>query len=219
MLGRFAVIRPVANGEAVQPLIAASYEQPILKSSYVLMSIGSVEADNSGRYKMVAELAVLSDEIVMDFGKAASDQVSTTDSTSIGQTKGLAEMVVALENVGLDSIKPLADTATTTDAATKTYATTKAESVATADSATRAFTKSLSDGVGINDLADVGDGFEFAFIAGFSNTVATSDARTVSVSATKTDQATTSDAGIIWSQDYAPIDYTASDYVGTSRNF
>jgi uncharacterized protein (UPF0254 family) len=219
MLGRFAVIRPIATSDVVQPLIQASYEQPILKSSYVLMSIGSVEADNSGRYKLVAELAVLSDEIAMDFGKVASDQVATSDATSIGQTKGFAEMVATLENVALGTSKPLTDAVATADAASKSYSTSKDESVTTADSTARAITKGLSDGVGINDLADVGDGFEFAFIASFSNTLATSDTRAVSLNSTKTDQVATSDAGSIWSQDYVSIDYTASDYVGISRNF
>ena len=77
----------------------------------------------------------------------------------------------------------------------------------------------LTDGVGMNDSADLYDGFVFDYNQTTANVAFATDSTALQNAKALADTAASSDAGFLVSQGYASMDYFAEDYVGDARAF
>ena len=87
------------------------------------------------------------------------------------------------------------------------------------DSAVAYLSKTFTDAVGLNDMADLGDGITFFFSHTVANVAFMSDNLHRQTQLGKTDTSSVADSGVLLMQDYCDLTYFAEDYVGSSRYF
>lgn len=190
--------------------------------------------------KQLAEATGVSDQVALAVGKVLADAFSLGDTKAITTSKALADTFGLTDAQQTSLQKSIADSVSLTDtfylvlvfirsAADSVAASDLAsfvlakapfnESVVTSDESVRTLSKSITDGVAMNDGTSVGDGSTFYFEKNINNIAAVSDASSIQVQKSPTDSVATADSGLLVLQGYCDITYFSEDYVGTSTSF
>jgi len=191
--------------------------------------------------KSLADSGVVTDSAVMALLKAAFDVVSMTDSALVAVSKYSVDTARASDIVSLAAGKISRDTASALDAAQIQYAGVKQDGAGVVDASILSILKQASISAGVSDVpafsalkqfadtvgatddidgaASVLDDQEMIFFKVMSNIASASDTLASAYLKPFFEQASVSDTGLLWSQDYCDFSYFSEDFVGSSRSF
>lgn len=172
-----SVVVAVSSEALDRPVAAISYAIPVLALSYIQLNV-STELDQSGRYKLIRDTAVVLDSKVLTFGKALAEQAVVTDQKAVAVNKPLSDSVSFEETfiALITFVRNFADSASVTDAAAFNVVKALADSATMADTRVFNITKLIRDGVAMNDAFDATDGSQWSFTKGVSNVVFVAEA-------------------------------------------
>lgn len=193
---------------------------PVAQVGHVLMTV-SAEMDTTGRYRYVQEVAVVTDEASLAFGKAFADSTdgfTDLQVTDFGKNPSDSVAMVDSAVTVLIFIREIADTATISDAPALVVSPAYVETFSPADTITLAHDKAFADGFAMNDMADAG-GPIWSFSDTTANIITMADASLLSNDKGVSDSTAATDSGVLSMQDYSDLTYFAGDYVGISRTF
>ena len=181
-----------------------------------------VDALSQAIEKSLSDSVAATDSATLRTNKPLADYVATTDAAALGvdvaltDSVGFVDFVVAV----LVVIRDFADAVSVADAASfQTDKGTVFELLAAADATSLLAAKVLADGVGMNDLADIGDGLTVDFAQTVANVAFMADNSARLPQLSKADTAAVADSGSLVNQGYCDLTYFAEDYVGAARSF
>ena len=225
---------PFTDAAQVADTIAAVTQLSKADAAAVMDSVAVLAA------KLLVDAYTLADVMSHALVKAASDTVLTSESTAFATTKlvpmdyaPLADAAaLAIDTPRSDAvaatdfiyvvlvlIRSFADSVSTADSQTFGTALGKSETILVASATVYAVDKALADGVGMNDLADVGDGVTFDFTQAVANVAFMADNSARHTQPSKAETVAMADSGSLVIQDYCDLTYFAEDYVGIARSF
>ena len=220
---------PIASAARVIPNATASYVQPSANATYVIPAtdiayislVFVADIDVTGLFRYTAESVTLTDGTAISFTKSPSEIASTADAVYLAVEKLLADTISLADSINttLVFLRDFSESQAIDDAIALSYQKLLAETPNITDSLAISFERTLSDGVGMNDSAEAGDGITFSFATSIQNIVFTSDADQRNFQKTRTESVSTSDSGFVLQQDYIDLTYFAEDYVGVGYTF
>jgi hypothetical protein len=207
--------------QVVDARAEVSYVLPVALIQYVALKV-SASLDPVGRNPFILDGFAVVDSVSIEALKNFFDQASVSDEIRSLVGKNLADSVNMSDSVSLllTFIREFADSVGTSDSQVIDFAKNLGDPVVPTDTLSFFTEKLISDGVAINDMADIDDGFTFQFEAYFTNLAFVNDSL-IRVDTFKNffDTASVEDTGSLICQDYCDITYFAEDYVGQSRTF
>lgn len=210
-----------ATAAAVQPTVATSYVLPVAALSYIDIAV-SMEVDETGRSRYVADSAAVFDRTFMATAKVLADAAAAMDSPPVfSTTKALTDPVGLSDaaTVVLIFIRKFADSIGVSEARVFDMLKALSDTATTSEHLSLSIAKFLSDGVGMIDSFDLNDGATYTFTKALSNVSFATDALMLSPQKGLSDSVTMGSAGSLLSQGYCDITYFAEDYVGYARTF
>jgi hypothetical protein len=154
--------------------------------------------------------------------KAAASSFELTDFLAHAAQKDLADSFALTDvvNTLLLYIRSLSDQVAATDRPYLLFLPpVLAEYTPVSDVALRTYSKSVSDGVAIDDGTSVGDGSTYNFQKSLNNIVFMLDTKIRAVTKASAEQITAPDSGFVFATNYCDITYFAEDFVGVSTTF
>lgn len=236
-----SVVVAVSTEALDRPVVATSYAVPVSAISYIQLVV-STYLDQTGKYKLIQDTAVVADASVLAFGKALIETTAVSDAKKVSLTKPKADTVSVADafSRAMSYVRAYSDSYGVSDRRVMSFVKSAHDAFAVSDSAKSTFAKYLADGVAMNDAFDATDGSQWAFTKGVSNVVfateqfnrqvnytrsfsdatgGVTDAKYLAFVKSLADNTTTSDTGSLRSQGYCDFSYFAEDYVGDSRTF
>jgi hypothetical protein len=139
----------------------------------------SAALDPANKNPFASETLLVLDQKVLQTFKALLDTASPVDTQFKEVSKRPTEVVVVGDVLGklIDRFIGSVDTASVSDNDVISFIKAAFDQVVAIDQLQRSLGKSLSDAVGMNDEADIGDGFEFQFAKAFANVAGVSEAK------------------------------------------
>lgn len=200
--------------------VDTAYVLPAAAISYILLQTHA-ELDTTNKNPFVADSVVVLDQTMIALAKVFNEALATTDvigkevSKPVFDEVSMSDSVVTLliyirnfsdafnvsDNVALQALKNLADQISLTDVLTKD------------------FSKLITDGVAMQDLADLTDSLITVITKSMMDVILVSDASQLYVERLATDSVNTGSSGMLIMQDYCDITYFLEDYVGAARTF
>lgn len=168
-------VKARASVSVLTPVAGVSAQIPVSAISYIDLSI-TAELDTTGRYRLITETVVLSDNTRLTPTKVFGDAVSVaTDQVVRGVGKVLNDPVTPFEDLRYSMAKRLQDSYGLTDAHAISFATSAASMVVSGDTSVNHFFKVLNDGFAMNDSFDATDGLLYTITKSINNVAFATD--------------------------------------------
>jgi hypothetical protein len=213
----------------------ASLNPGLVKSDFVSATTTITLGTTKGLGDSITSVEFLTAAV----NKSVSDSAALVDTPSLYTTKPLVDVLYVDEQASFDlstfatdsvsfsdSIHAVriferiySDLVSTSDTPSWLFSTGFSDTVATADTFELEHSKLLTDGFGLNDLADVSDGLLVSFAQSIANVAFIADNPYKQTTKAKSDTIAVTDFGLIVTQDYCDLTYFAEDYVGSTRSF
>lgn len=204
-----SVVAPKASAVLQPPL-----KIPVAAVEYILLTVES-ELDPLNRNPYLANTLVILDTKVVAFAKAAIDSLSMSDNVSLNVLNAFDESPTVTDQalVAMLFLRNFADSLGVSESSVIEFGKNLTEAALLQDQIlSQEFDKALTDGVAMNDMADVGDGFEFQFEASFSNVAFVNEDLVRALAKAISDQANiVEQASIAFDQDTRQDSFSASD--------
>lgn len=175
-------IRIRASVSVVSPVLGVVVQLPVSKIDYLELQVGAY-LDNSGLYRYIKDLAVLTDSARYSFSKRVFDSAVIVDAPSFSVSKPRSDSVAPsdLFNRVVAYVRSFSEQYGLTDAQQLQVAKAVSDAVVSSESMSRSFSKALFDGVAMNDLAEMLDGITFQAVKSVMNVVFAGDEHSIVV--------------------------------------
>lgn len=212
----------VSGVSATTPIAGVAYTYPVSDIAYILLA-SSAYLDTSGRFKYIAEIVNIFDDVAFTTSKTADNEYIVVDdgtfsidfSSSYSDSVSVSDTLVTV----LVFIRDLTDSVTVSDTLVSvlTFIRSFADTAAITDTTSKFVSPAYFETVTPSDTRAI---FTAKNIADYTNnTVTISDAYFLSSDKGASDSISLADSGTLISQGYCDITYFAEDYVGESRTF
>lgn len=200
--------------------IDTAYVLPAAAISYILLKTHA-ELDTTNKNPFTADSVVVLDQTMIALAKVLNDALAATDVIGKEVSKPFLDDVAMSDSVVtlLIYIRNFSDAFSVSDSITLQALKNLADEISLTEVLAKDFSKLITDGVAMQDLADITDSLITVITKSIMNVILVSDASQLYVEKLATDSVSAGSSGTLTMQDYCDITYFLEDYVGTSRTF